>query len=506
MVTVAMTVAMTSRALVAIAGLAGAGSAGSMGCAQIFGLDETSNTGRTNTVEVTRMSIGTTVTTAPQDLTGLDATFFARAGTEVRRVTAAADPASGAWTVNLPDPAQVAFTLPAAAAPELHSYAFPRASLKVLFPVLEHPGPTPAPDGATITLTAPLDSAIVDGESFQTFTVGSWTARAFPPENVPLGALAIGPVSYPFSASSNLSGRAQLDRLTTQDAFFVLRYTGLVLSGIAEVPAFDQTGDDTLMAPVMTRLALDRTLDVTIDAATIATRYATVRPAVGALEMGWTMVAAPGYQVASTIGPVLAFGGLSMADLGVNLLYANPFAARGWNTILAFNTFESRQHTPPDPGTGPIQPIELRAGMDQYIEPSASRTALDLPAGLPRLVSINGNQLSADGQTISLSTGFVEVSFTTDRPDATLYNLQVFDLVPSQLDATQLVRSQVLFAAAAEPRFTLPPELFQLGHTYVLRASCTFGGYPNIASGDFVTRELPTAQSYLDSAVFTVTP
>jgi len=133
-----------------------------------------------------------------------------------------------------------------------------------------------------------------------------------------------------------------------------------------------------------------------------------------------------------------------------------------------------------------------------------------LPAGLPETISLDGTPLSTDGQTLAPPTKFVEVTFLADipvpgEPNATLYNLAVFDLLPNAA-MTGLEYHLVLSAAGSEAKFQIPPEIFQAGHSYTLRAISMLGGYPTVDQGDFTHRQLPMAQSFLDSGVFTVMP
>jgi len=474
----------------------------SSGCAQLAGIDNTNNAGLTDSVALTRMSVGTTVALAPLDLGGLQATYFVSSADAVTRVPAATGATAGTWAAHLPDPVPVEITLPDVSAPTPFLLAFPNKVLQVLYAVLEHPAPVPAPADAKISLTVPLDAPIGDGEAFEIFTVGSWTSRLIPSEELPMAADLQISTTYTFDTSRSLSGRSQLDQLTEQDAFLILRHTGTALTGLAEAPAFAQTGDDMVNAAAMTAVVRDQMVVAAVDPAALAMRYSAVKPAVtvGSLAMSWSLVAAPGYRIASNAGPVLEFGGLDMTDVGLSAMYGNPFASRGWNTILTLATQSSRVFTP----AGTKTPVTLYAGMNQFLEPAAA-LELDLPAGLPKLISVDGVQLSADGQTIAQPSKFVEVTFTTDSPMATLYSVQVFDLVANA--AQTALDSRVVYnAAATEPRFDIPPEVFVSGHTYTLRAFSTLGGFPQIAAGDFTMRELPLSQAFLDSAVFTVTP
>ncbi|HMG21524.1 MAG TPA: hypothetical protein VK607_09420 [Kofleriaceae bacterium] len=498
-----------SRALPVAAGVAVAG------CAQIAGIHDTTGDARPgNSLAVTRMSIGATIGTSALDLTGLSATYFVTGsdGATIDRVTADPDPAhQGAWTTKLRKPAPVQFTLPDVPAPFPRLFAFPSADLSVLYGVLEHPHPSPAPDGATFTVTAPLDAAPAIGELFQTYVVGAWLARNFAAAELTLTGAALTPPAFSFAPVNSVPGRPQLDLVTRDDAFLILRYLGTALTGFAEAGAFDQTGADTavttgMMAPV----AADQTLDMAIAPLTLAGRYTAVRPEVATLAINWSLVAAPGYRIASNAGPVLQSGALTMTDVGLNVKYGNPFAMRGWNTVLTVATSESRVYMPAGPGGLPT-PITLFAGMNQFVEPPVPSPGIDMPALLPVKILFGQLYLDNDGLTVKQPTGFVDLTIQTELATdeaaqaTTLYNLQVFELVVNAT-ATALERRIVIAAAGSEPTFALPPELFQVGHSYTVRALVTHGGYPQVGDGDFLARDLPLAQSYLDSGVFTVMP
>ncbi|HEX2691631.1 MAG TPA: hypothetical protein VHN14_33700 [Kofleriaceae bacterium] len=479
------------------------------GCAQLAGIDNTSGSGRTgNSLEVTRMSIGNQVVLAPLDLAGLPAQYLLKTDSPGGFDRVYATPSGpGLWTQDLAEPAPVEFRLPDVPTPLPQIVSFPNQALKVLFAALEHPNPSPAPSGAMLTVTTQLDVASTMNDSFQVFTVGSWTSRLLTAGVI--GLTQVGPIGYAFSSSISQSGRAQLDRLTAQDAFFVLRYAGAALTGVAEAPPFDQTGADMVVTPQMTPVVQDQTLDIKVNPPALAARYAAVRPAVTSLSMNWSAVAAPGYRIASNVGPMLQGGPLPIADVGVSAKYGNPFVARDWHTIFTLQTSESRQAMLPGPMG--LLPVTLVAGMNQYIEPSVGIT-LGLDAGLPELISIGGKQLAADwsstnptGQTIPQPTTFLEVTFVSEHPNDTLYTLQVFDFVLNTA-GTAFESHPVFSATTNEPGFEVPPEILQAGHYYTLRVMSISGGYPGIAEGDLTNRQLPLSQSYLDSGVFLVTP
>jgi hypothetical protein len=151
----------------------------------------------------------------------------------------------------------------------------------------------------------------------------------------------------------------------------------------------------------------------------------------------------------------------------------------------------------------------LGAEMQQFIEPGSDVVSLDLPAGLPKLISLGGVQLIADGQTVAAPHDFVEVGFSTDNTNATLYGLEVLDIVANTANTAldlQGVYHATGHTTGRDPTFQIPAAVFQAGHSYTIRAVCMFQGFPQIDTGDLVTRELPFAQSSFDSAVFTVMP
>ncbi|HEY0477904.1 MAG TPA: hypothetical protein VGD37_10290 [Kofleriaceae bacterium] len=493
-----------------------AGIVASVGCAQIAGIDQTSGSARAvDSIVVTRQSIGATVVNAPLDITGFDATYFpARPGAagEFDRVVASHGASPGIWTTQLHEPAAVQFTLPDVPVPIPRLYAFPSHQLQVLHAVLEHPGAAPAPDTATFTVTAPLDTAITAADSFQTYVVGAWLVRGFTAAEAPAGAVQIGPVTYGFVAGNSVAGHASPDRVTAQDAFLILRYAGGGLTGVATTaaPVDQSAATTTVTMQAMAPVVQDQTLNLTL-AATLTSRYGRVAPAHpgNTLAISWNLVAAPGYQIASNAGPVLRSGTLTAIDTGLTATYGNPFAARGWHTIFTLATSVSRVYTAP----GTMASISLFAAMNQFAEPTTKLT-IDLPAGLPYAVALDGTPLTSDTPplTIKPPSQFVRVTFVTDTPggptvpSADLYNLQVWDLSPNPTVPTALDRRLVFQAASNAASFLLPPEVLQPGHSYTLRALATLGGYPALGDGNFVMRNLPLAQSFLDSGVVTVMP
>jgi hypothetical protein len=449
--------------------------------------------------------------TAPLDLTGLKASYLVADGAGFQRVDAEADAANGLWKTKLRAAAPVEFTLPDVPAPIPRQFAFPSEKLQVLYALLEHPDRAPAPDGATFTVTADMDTLPAMGEVFQVYVVGAWIARNFAATEVTVTGNLLTPPAFSFLPVNSQSGRSQLDLITKRDAFLVLRYVGTTLTGAAEAPAFDQTGAATTVPQAEMDLVLrDQMLDLKVAPAAVMSRYSHVLPVVDTLAMNWSVVAAPGYKIASTSGPVLESGSLMTTSTGITVPYGNPFAQRGWNTIFTLATSQSRIYMPPLGPMGMPTPITLFAGMNQFVEPTAG-ASLDLPARLPIKVLYEGVSLTSDGLTVKQPSSVVTVTLelesdtSSPEPEVSVYNLQVFDLVLNAT-STALERRTVYAAASDQAMFELPPEIFEVGHRYTLRAQTTHGGFPSVRDGNFLDRTLPLSQAYLDSGVFTVTP
>ncbi|HEU0031070.1 MAG TPA: hypothetical protein VFQ53_10595 [Kofleriaceae bacterium] len=472
---------------------------GLTGCAQLAGIDETSGTGRAGvSLSFERVSVGASVSRAPLDLTGRTATFLvpdAADPTGLARVAATQDGVDR-WTAEIFDATpSVVFDLPDFPDPLTRMLAFDSRDLLGDFVVLEHPNATPAPDAASLTVQVALDTPY-NGEGLQIFTLGSWNQRGL--EAPVLGAGAIGPLTFAMTSMTSLTGRPH-EAITSADSVVVLRYIGNQLNGALEATPFDQTGNDMITGTI-NPVPADRMLDIRVNQAQAVTRYSTARPAVTNISFSWALRAAPGADLNVDLGPLLNAATVGTDPQTITAMYGNPFAAK-WKTILTWSTSASRSVVP----TGQTLPIGLSAQMFQReVEPGAG-AMLDLPAGFPQLITIGTTPLSADNTTIPVPTSAVEVSFVTDRPTNTFYQAQLFEIVPNA-DATALVLKPVVFASAAEPKFVFPPELFQPGKTYTIRAVSVVGGFPNAAAGDLRTRAMPFALSLLDSGVFQVMP
>lgn len=468
---------------------------GATGCAQLAGIDETSSSNPgSSTLTVEKISIGTTEIREPLDLTGLTATYLIEdpAGPGgFTRVTATAE--GNTWSADLDGViAPVLFELPIPNDPMnrkvLRLYDVPTATVTSSVAGVGRPGAEPAPVDAQLTVTVNLDTPYVDGEQLSMLTMGVWNTRGL---EVPLaGSTAAGPVTFPYTSMATFTGVHE--RLTAQDLFFAFRHTGPLLTGYAEAPPFDQTGMDTITMQMM-GVPADQPFVLNIMPMAAATRLAAARPAVGAAQFDWQVRTGP----STMFSPVrLNGGGIPTDATQINAPFGHPFAARGWQPVLTVNAFAGRAYTSP---SGPS--LTLLAGMFENSVAQAEQTAM-FAAGFPERISINQTSLSTDNVMIPFPVAPVEIQIETDRTGNTSYAAQLFELVPN-MENTQFTMKEIVGAFGVEPRFVLPPELFQAGRFYVIRAYSYVGGL-DVAGGNLADFALPSSAAVVDSGVFGV--
>jgi len=479
--------------------------ASSAGCAQIAGIEETSGPPDRVSLTIDRVSIGATVVESPQDLSQETATFLVRDDTAadgLARLPAELTE-TNVWSASVPgDAPAIMFSLPDHPTPRVRIWDFGVRTQRATFAVYEHPAPAPAPEDATVTVEAALPTPYVAGESFTFFTAGTWTTRNFPGAELPepdMEVMTLGPLTFPYAATKAEAGRPH-EAITPEDAVLVLRYAGGLLTGVLEATPFSQTAADKITG-TMAAVAADQTLDVQIQPDTVAARYAPLRPAMGAPAMSWNLVAAPGAETTQTLGPSLRTSvSVAAADPGtVTLAYGNPFQERGWPAVFTWSTSASRTITP----AGQALPVTLRAQLYTRVLPEPGQL-VELSAGLPELIAIDGVPLSTDGIELPRPTRAVTVDLVATG-DNTVYGVELFELVPNA-DGTALEHQFVISSHALGPSLVLPPEMFEPGKLYTLRASTVSGSYPELASGDLGQRSLPVSVAYHDSGVFTVLP
>jgi hypothetical protein len=251
----------------------------------------------------------------------------------------------------------------------------------------------------------------------------------------------------------------------------------------------------------MAAVTQDQTLSMTVQPSAIPTRYAAERPAMSAPGMAWYVNAAPASNIGNS-GPQLNAAGVVSTQSGtISATYGNPFATLGWDSVVLWNTEATRTFTP----AGQSLVATLYSQLYEFALPSPG-LALDLAVGLPITISINSMPLVTDGTTVTIDPSQpVAISFQADQPTCTLYQMQLFDLLPNSATAPTALENVVVFGATGiAAAFEIPPDPFVVGHNYVLRGICQQGGFPTLSSGDLTNRELPLSVGYLDSGVFTV--
>jgi hypothetical protein len=489
---------------------------GLAGCAQLFGLDETTGTDApvappVMSLQIDRVSIGATLVRAPQDLGGQTAAFLIEDDAEpsgLRRVQPTLADTKDRWEADIPDGTRAAieFTLPDAV-PFRRLVAFPPRTIKALFGVYEHPDHAPAPSAGVLAARLTLPSGYASGQYFRLYAVGPWTMHQFAAAELPAvdtGATTIGPVNIAYNAVGfpSLVGARPTPKLTAQDQMVALRYVGNDLTAAGIVAPFDQTGGND---PVVVTLAAvpHAPLDVTIDPAAVAMRLAGTSPAVTAFNAAWSVVAAPAWKLANNSGPVLNAASVAATDPGdITAPFGNPFESLGWTSLFTWASNRSRTYTVPSLNL----PMTLYAGLNQ-VDDVVPGLTLTQPAGLPVLVSINQTPLNTDGLSIALDpTKSVELGLVADRPTNLFYQWNVYELVPNTAMPPSALDYKIAYAAlSTETRVRIPSDVFVAGKVYTIRAHCVQGGHPSFASGDLQDRDVPYAVGYLDSGVFTVT-
>ena len=472
----------------------------SAGCAQILGIDETSGGGSTRTLEIVGIFDGGSLVMQPLDLSAETASWFVRdAGDPMTLDTFSGTPSTSfsGWSAAVTGSApMIELTLPDVPTPYTHFIELPDSDDHAIVGEFYygHPSPQDPPPDATFDVTITPPSAVAVGESFEIYAIGAWTEYTLTATDAPVTATTIGPLTLPYSNFTAVTPAPSV-QIDSSDVVVVLRYLGGVITGLLTVPSFEQSDAAQPITGAMTAVTADQTFTATIDASADEARFDALRPAMTDFMPSWSVNAAPGAMATSGAGPLLASGTLTMADTSFTSTYANPFTAQGWPTLVAYEAVEYRQYT-----AGGV-PLGLVAGLYTYTDASAGQT-LDLPAGLPELVTIDQMPLSTDGMTITLPADQpVDISFVADRQTNTSYQIEMDEII---VTGATLTRTPVFIAKAVQPDVTIPASQFVAGHTYVLRAVCISGGYTNIAAGDLSSTALPISIGYFDSGVFTV--
>ncbi|MEO6776863.1 MAG: hypothetical protein ABI467_28255 [Kofleriaceae bacterium] len=482
------------------------------GCAQLFGLHETSGGADAGvppgvvSVEMQLISVGATVTRTPYDVTNLTANVLVPDGTSAAgfdRVEATA--IGDLWSAAIPEgspPIEINLGLDLPD-PFRRLYAVDQRNLKLLYGLYGHIDDVPAPDAGSLLVTLDLPSPSAAGESVQLYNVGAWANHGFAAgTDYTVGATTIGPLAVPYTPATwgSLSGRP-LPAITSADAIVGLRYAGAQLTGAAEFTPFDQssTGTNTITATMTVVTAAP--LEVQVAPANIDQRLAMPTPKGETLAMSWSVNAAPGWEIANNTGPQLDAAGIALTDSGaITAPFGNPFAAKGWRSLFTLATHKSRTFAVPSLGN---LVGTFYCGLNEIAEVAPGLT-LDTPAALPIVVSINAMPLAVDGQNIVLDpTKSVELSVLPDKTDALFYQFNIYELRENAA-MTALENHVAYVAVSNQVMVTIPNDVFVAGKTYFIRAHAIKGGYPSFSEGDYWTRDLPYAVGFLDAGVFTV--
>lgn len=467
---------------------------GAAGCAQLLGLDPTSGDGRTKTsVVYDRVSIGATVITNPEDVTGLPAQFLlVDRDDPTQFITVDAIGEGDTWQGEVFEPAPLRLRVPGETFDRIIDLGAQATAVSRF--VLERPGAVAAEPTAMINLTLNFNP-IYANEQLVWLSVGAWGVRALTP--APLNAATFAHPPFATSTISTITGRP-IERITIEDVVVIERINGQTLTGFATIDPFDQTDNVSVIAN-LNPTTLDQMPTFAVDPAALAARMATIVPAVPAPTQSWAIRAAPGKAIGFDAGPQLTAGTIAVVDRMVAPIYGSPFGAQGWEPVLTHAASATRAVTPP----GQTLPITLSAVALELIDPATAGGALDFPVGIPQLVSVDMRPLSNDAVMIARPTKIVNVSFFADRDQNALYEIELAELGLNPMgNPDRLVK---LVATRREPTFQLPPELFEPNKSYSLRA-VVYQGLPNVAGGDLRTRTLPFAISFVDSGMFTVMP
>lgn len=487
--------------------LASAGLIASAGCAQIFGLDETSLEPPVLRFDLKRYAVGATVVVEPMDLAAGTVTYLVPDPTETSgfRKVPATSPQLGQWQGDIPlgTDAQLRFTIPDDAIVRL--IALPRRKITALYGYLGRPVIDAAPAGATLSFNVSLEKPYAAAESLQWLSLGAWTVRDFAAAELPaVGATLFAPAaSIPYTASTVLSrppmGTSH-PQLHADDALLVLRRNAGVLTGVFTAAPFELAAGANSVAGSMAAVPLDQSMAVTVDTTEPVTRMTNARPAVGVPAFNWSITAAPGAAAGFTTGPALATGALPPNGGAVTLspTYGNPFASRSWPATFTWAATSTRTYQQP----GGLPAVTLTALLNTITPVPTDGMPRDFSSCLPTSVAVQGATLITDGLTVTIDRSRpVMVSFIADRTDADLYGITLLEVVSNAGVATLVPRFESI---DQKPSWTVPGDVFEPGKVYTMRASCARGGYPGLTTGDFERRELPVSNGFLDSGVFTV--
>ncbi len=472
------------------------------GCAQVFGLDETSAIPDPGvTLKMTRVAVGATVVTEPMNLATSSATFLVTDGAEpsgLRKLPANLLPPD-TWQVDLPEGASNAIRYSFDGEAFVRHLVLPAKATQQSHVFLGKPRNDPAPAAAQISFSASsFTPAFTAQDQLFWFAAGAWSQRQLTGAELPgAGATTWSSPAIAYSSMPTLTG-GPLERITTDDSTMILRYSGSQLVGRMQLPVFNMIDGANPLAAQMVAIDRDQTAAFTVDS-TIGTRLSTpVPPFSAGLSLSWTINASPGASYGLTAGPRLLSGAVAPAtgNVIINQNYGNPFA--GWPSVLSWTASATRTYTVAG------APLTLTARMTNVLPPpTAVATAVGIPVSMPTLITVQGALLNNDGTTVSIDRAkSVNISFLADMPPADLFAITLNEVVVTGGVATLVPRFQ---SHGRQPSWTVPGDVFEAGTRYYsVRATCFAGGFPNLINGDLSQRQLPLASAFIDGPVFSV--
>ena len=468
------------------------------GCAQLAGIDNTSKGTDAApppiaSLTLERVSVGRVVSKSPQDLLALNASFLvpdASAPGGLQKV-AAMQSAPGVWSADIGGViAPVMYESPDLPTLSLRILDFPTATPKAVVTVLERSqAPEAMPMNATISVNLNLPTPQA-GQGYQMQSLGAWTVLGIPQPADTSTVVALGATAL---TTANSPTR-RLDRILMDDTVVVLRYAGNQVTG-HYITHFDQAATQAITGN-MVATPLDQMLDIRVNQQQCIQRLSTVRPAMTATtSFAWRAHAAPGRDYSVGNGVQLHALGIPVPTTAdpqtLTGMYGNPFT--DIPVMLIWDVRTSRVYTSPG-GTM----YTLSAGMTHRALPGTA-VVMDTPAGLPDRITAGTTLLTIDNAVVTAPTDApVTISFVTDRPDNSMYWVELFELVP------MMAQQRVVLHMGIKPEAKIPREFFKPGSQYVARAFSFSGCYPNAAMGDLTVQTQPCAFSFADSGVFQV--
>src|SRR5438105_1580016 len=117
------------------------------GCAQLFGIDDTTGTSGGASLQIGRVSIGASVVTGSMDLSAETATFYIPDKNNPMLLVPVPGVLDGTdtWTADIQGNAIAQFSLPDLPMRLQHLWELPVANMTGSFYAFEHPNPQPAP-------------------------------------------------------------------------------------------------------------------------------------------------------------------------------------------------------------------------------------------------------------------------------------------------------------------------------------------------------------------------